>query len=253
MDWIEKIKRDWSTIVTAVCLIIVGILTAWRQAATDMPANIRIPRLERWWNYVPLALLVIAGLSWFWGKRSRGSLQPRTAQSPTPPPSSNLFPTLSSLLGQKSNVTFDAKEHFRLAYFSPLTAEVEKNIRVVARNYDPNDIESFYARFIGVGLVSVMHNSAWTSIYKSQFLLLTEMNRKGGMAAVQVARSFYDDAAKEYPQIYANYTFDEWVNFLKREQLLIEHPSAMLEITHKAKDFLKYIAHWGGDLSGKKG
>lgn len=33
--------------------------------------------------------------------------------------------------------------------------------------------------------------------------------------------------------------------------LLVEHPSQMLEITHRGKDFLKYLTHWGADISKK--
>lgn len=97
-----------------------------------------------------------------------------------------------------------------------------------------------------------MHNTTWSSIYRSQLLLLTEMNHKAGIVPMQAARSFYDEAVKGFPQIYTNYAFEQWLGFLKGDQLIIEHPSSMLELTHKAKDFLKYVAHWGADINGKK-
>ena len=51
------------------------------------------------------------------------------------------IPTLSALLGQNQSVEFNAKQHFALAYYSPLTAEVEKNIKIAAEQNSPNDKE----------------------------------------------------------------------------------------------------------------
>jgi hypothetical protein len=63
---------------------------------------------------------------------------------------------------------------------------------------------------------------------------------------------YYDKAAVDYPNLYPKYSFEQWLNYLMSEQLLIRHPSDMLEITHKGRDFLKYLAHWGRDINVKK-
>jgi len=146
------------------------------------------------------------------------------------------IPTLSALQGQTPQVTFNANEFFRTAYYSPLTAEIENNIKIAAQNYGGDDHDSFYARFIGVGYIAASHNYTWAIIYRSQLSLLGEMNRRVTMP-ISDARVYYDKAVAEFPDGYKSYSFDQWLEYLKREQLLIHHPSDMLEITHRGRVF----------------
>jgi hypothetical protein len=53
-----------------------------------------------------------------------------------------------------------------------------------------------------------------------------EVNRQT-MPIAQV-KEFYDKAAVEYPDRYANYSFEQWMEFLKNHVLLIWHPSGMV-------------------------
>jgi len=153
--------------------------------------------------------------------------------------------TLSSLLGVSNAPTFDAKNWFKHAYHSPMTAEAEKNIRIIAEQNQPHDRESFLARFIGVGLIACSYDSIWWVIFKSQLLMLLELNRRNGLLAIAEAKSYYDKAVIAYPKVYSNYTFDQWLGYMKGQQLLLQHPSQMLEISHMGKDFLRYLTHWG--------
>jgi hypothetical protein len=144
------------------------------------------------------------------------------------------------------NLAFDGKLWFRQAYISPVTDEVEQNIRVIADRNEPTDHEGFLAKFIGVGLVAYWHDSTWLSIYRSQLLMLGELNRRGGYLSITDAKSFYDAAALVFPAIYSKYTYTQWLDFMRLgHQLILQHPSGMLEITVKGKDFLKYLVHWG--------
>jgi hypothetical protein len=151
----------------------------------------------------------------------------------------------SPLLPVQTTMNLSAAEFFRTAYYSDVTVEVEKNIRLAATQDQPNDREGFLAKFIGVGLVTYAHDQTWAHIYKSQLLMLTELNQKGGIMPLTAARAYYDKATVECSQVYANYTFDQWIEFMKGQQLIIQHPSAMLEMTVRGKDFLKYLTHWG--------
>ena len=110
-----------------------------------------------------------------------------------------IFPSLSALHNQTPQVTFNSREWFRLAYYSPLTAEVENNIKIVANQYDPKHPELFYSRFIGVGLVAYQYDVVWAYIYRSQLLLLTEINRIAKPVPISLAQKYYDDAARESP------------------------------------------------------
>lgn len=148
-------------------------------------------------------------------------------------------------------VNFNAAQYFNTAHHSLCTADVEKRIRIAAAqnraHYSPED---FYAKFIGVGLVSYFHDITWAYIWKSQFLMLAELNRQGGVLPIQRAKAFYDLGAKDYPGNYASYTFEQWLNFLLTQALIVKHPSDMIEITVGGRDFLSYSAHFSrtGDM-----
>jgi hypothetical protein len=174
MEWL---KKHWSTLVTLGCILISALISAWQQAAGAVSANLYIPRLQGSWNYIPLVLLIIAGIVWLVDGRKVGNqLQ---IPAPQPPEIVAGIPTLSSLLGQAPNIAFDAKRFFALAYYSPITAETEKNIKIIAQQNSPNDKEAFYTRFIGIGLIAYQHDLTWLMIYGSQLAALGELNSRG--------------------------------------------------------------------------
>lgn len=221
-EWLEHGK----TVVEII--VALGGGTAIRGMLHDFT---RIP--PEW--ITPIWLLssgaILWGLTYFF-KRKQPTAQP-IAQAATltvvqPPP-----------------VNFDANGYFRLSYKSEMTAEVEKNIRPIATYNRPNDKEGFLAAFIGVGLVAYLHDITWAYIFRSQILMLTATTRNNGWLTLAHAKTYYDDAASRFPQTYQNYSYDQWLDFLISQQLLIRHPSAMLEITIRGKDFLKYLTHWG--------
>lgn len=224
------------------------------QAASDLPANSTLPQLAGAWHYVPLALLTIAGIVWLLGRRHN---QPNVQQSQLVQSSRGVVQpgllTLSALQGQAPIVSFDGRQFFRVAYHSPLTAEVENNIKLIAEQNQPGDHESFLARFIGVGVVSYLHDITWAYIFKGQLFMLADLNHRNGSMPLSVAKEHYDKAVLENPKFYNDYSFQQWMNYVYGEQLVIKHPSDMLEITHRGKDLLKYLAHWGRDFNVKAG
>jgi hypothetical protein len=236
------------------------VATWWFVVALARKLLYMVPSIPNW--AVTLILLCLSVIVFIWLATSGPARLIKTVASPpltaavTPAaaaPAQLLptFPSLSALYGQPPQITFSPNEFFRTAYYSPLTAEVENNIKVIAHNYQANDHEGFYSRFIGVGLTAIMHEMSWAYSFKSQMLLLMEMNRRGGLIPIADAKTYYDKAVAECPKVFANWSFDQWLEFLKREQLLIQHPTNMLEMTHRGKDFVKYLAHWGRDLSLK--
>lgn len=245
----EGWHKNWSNIVTASCLILVGIVEAWQEAMTKLPATSRMPRLDGVWHYVPLALLIVAGVSWLVG-RWQNRRKPEVGSAIQPTSVVPGIPTLSSLQGVKPNVTFNSQEWFKFAYYSPLTSEIETNIKTIARKESPSDPEAFYARFIGIGVVAYQHDMTWASIFKSQLLMLSDLNGRVNMTTSEV-KKYYDDAVPKCSDFYSKYTFDRWLDYMKAESLLVVHPSQMAEISHRGRDFLKYIAHWGRDVNIK--
>ncbi len=90
----------------------------------------------------------------------------------------------SSLIPNLPKPTFDSNAYFRTAYYSPVTAETEKNMGLIAREQDPRDPLGFLLKFVGVGLVSYLHDWTWFTIYKSQSLMLEEMRSEEWSDAV---------------------------------------------------------------------
>ena len=245
MEWLQK---HWSNVVTLGCIVIAALVEAWQQAAVNVSSNMHLPRLQGAWNYVPLVLLITAGLAWLVGRK-----QTRQSQMQGPQPTAVVppgIPALSSLLGQNPNITFDAKAFFALAHYSPVTAEIEKNIRTIAQQYSPTDKEGFYARFIGVGLVAYQHDVTWFTIYGSQLAALAELNSRG-LIPVADLKKHYDKAVVDYPKTYANYSFDQWMDFMRERMVIARYPTGMVELSFNGKDFLKYLAHVGRDAHVK--
>jgi len=239
------LQKHWSTTVTLGCIVIAALIEAWQQAAGNMSASVPFPRLQGAWHYVPLILLSIAGVVWLIGRRKNANLPQLQTYGTVPG-----IPTLSALLGQNPSVDFNAKKFFAVAYYSPVTAEIEKNIRIVAQQNSPNDKEAFYARFIGVGLVAYQHDLTWFTIYGSQLKAMAEMISRGLIPLADL-KKHYDKAAVDYPKTYENYSFEQWVDYMKSRLLIATYPSQMVELSFNGQDFLKYLAHVGRNVDGK--
>jgi hypothetical protein len=81
-------------------------------------------------------------------------------------------------------------------------------------------------------------------------LALTELNQK--ILRREQLQPYYDKAAQASPAVYANYPFDEWLNYMKSQLLILEHPGQTFEITVRGKDFLKYMLHFGYSAENRK-
>ena len=244
----ESLQKHWANAVTLGCILIAALIEAWQQAAASLPSNASVPRLHGVWNYVPLILLTVAGIVWLTGRRKSADQSP--PQTPQPPSVVPGIPSLSALLGQNPNVQFDAKRFFALAYYSPVTAEIEKNIKIIAQQNSPSDKEAFYARFIGVGAVAYQHDVTWLTVYGSQMAAMAEMNSRGLIPVADV-KKHYDKVAADHPNYYARYSFEQWMDYMQSRMLIARYPSGMVELSFNGKDFLRYLAHTGMSASGK--
>jgi len=66
-----------------------------------------------------------------------------------------------------------------------------------------------------------------------------------------IPQKHYDKAVLNNPNQYSNYSFDQWIGFMKYRMLIASHPSQMVELSFNGKDFLKYLAHVGRDANEK--
>lgn len=234
-DFIKKAKEffDWMEHGRLVVDILVGL----GAGTVVRGALVVLTHLNSVW-VTPLWLFVAAGVTF---AMSRIKFSRKTGQ----PPSTVQTSAPGILPASPQPVNFDAVTFFRQAYTSALTGEAEKNFRLAAQQNQPNDREGFLLKIMGIGLVAWVHDLTWSSIFKSQLLMLLELNKRNGLLPLVDAKTYYDQAAIDFPRTYANYTFDQWIAYLKGETLIIHHASNMLEITLKGKDLLKYLTHWG--------
>jgi hypothetical protein len=189
-----------------------------------------IPNMPTWAVWVILLVTSSVVFVWVANKRGGGARDQNTAPSAT-----------NALIGAGAN--FDAALYFQKSYASSLQQGVENNARAAANQNQPNDKEGFYVRLIAVGLIAYVYDQVWAYIFRSQILLLMELNRK--MLTLAEVKNYYDKATSVEPTMYAHYSFDQWMTFMTGNLLLIHHPSAMVEITVRGRDFLKYLVHWG--------
>ena len=241
-EWSEvrgDLKYDlykWGTITVGGSMVALG---AWL-----------VHKISWFPDWVPyLAAFILTMFAFMWS--SKRLSRPTQAYTQSPSTAQNVPGAI--VAPPPTPVNFDAATFFRQAYTGPLTAEAEKNFGLAADQNQPNDRAGFLLRIMGIGLVAWMHDLTWFAIYKSQLLMLVELNRRGGLMPLNDAKPYYDQGVADFPQIYANYSFEQWIEFIKSQQLLLQHPSNMLEITVRGKDFLKYLTHWGRYPEGRRG
>jgi hypothetical protein len=219
LEWARLTKFVFDLLASAVSLKIVQKLLSYiPQISHDWATIIA-------WASAALVLLVLL----MWQSRHKAEVQGPAEQN-----------TANALLNSSP---LNATVHFANAYVSTMYQEIETNTRAAAHLNSPNDHEAFYLKLIALGLPALMYDVVWAYIFKSQVSALMEINRQN--TPVAQVKQFYDKAALEFPDRYANYSFDQWMDFIKGYQLVIHHPSGMVEITVRGKDFLKYLTHWG--------
>ena len=75
------LEKSWPNIVTITCLIIVASIEALEQAVSGAPnVAAKLPHLDGRVHYLPLLLLIAAGVSWFVGLRHKKPL-PRSSEA----------------------------------------------------------------------------------------------------------------------------------------------------------------------------
>jgi hypothetical protein len=239
MEWF---KREWAIILTISCLIAVAVVEAWQEAISGAPAigKIMPPRLDGWWHYAPACLLVIAGVSWLIGRRSKSKGQDQASSSKV------------QGLVETSPVTspIDVDRFFRENYHSPLQMEVEGNVRKMIDSRPQAERDDFVVRFIANGIVSYLYDTTWWTIYRSQILALQALNKT--VLRQEEIKKYYNAAAAQSPSVYANYSFEQWMAYMKGQTLILEQPGNTVGITVRGRDFLKYMVHHSRSADDRK-
>lgn len=81
-------------------------------------------------------------------------------------------------------------------------------------------------------------------IYGSQIQVLRFLNSNPGGAEGQDFRFCYENAAQQFPIMFSNYPFDEYVEFLVSNELIAKE-SKRYKISPMGKEFLRYLVTTG--------
>jgi hypothetical protein len=201
----------------------------------------QIPHVQSWAAWLTIG--VFSAIAFIWVAKSQRQGQTQTAVQDL---------AMQPGLPSQPNAGFNFAAYFRLSHTSQLTDQTERDIKILVAQQQPNDREGALAKFIGIGFWGYMHDVTWAYIFRSQILALTELNARGGLMPLANAAAHFEKAKGDYPQTYANYSFQEWLLFITTHNLLIRHPTDMLELTLRGRDFLKYVTHWGMNAEMRK-
>jgi hypothetical protein len=87
----------------------------------------------------------------------------------------------------------------------------------------------------------------YNSIYGSQLDILERTNTNTENR--ETLKRFYDSAVNKYPEFYSNYTYDEYLDFLISQDLIIFNEEGNCSITWLGRDFLKFLIESGKSLN----
>ncbi len=91
-------------------------------------------------------------------------------------------------------------------------------------------------------ILAVKFNWLYTRIFGSQIKILIFLNSVKD-ADIKRIKDFYIEAQNKFPETYKTYSFDEYLMFLKSNQLLTVAENNLVSITDYGKDFISYIVN----------
>jgi len=98
-------------------------------------------------------------------------------------------------------------------------------------------------RYLAAMSITYVFSEVYRLIWGSQLNLLDYLNSHNGQPAESL-RSFYNLGATLYPEYYKEYSFEQWLGFLK-DQLLIREDRGLISITVRGREFLTHLARVG--------
>ncbi len=150
---------------------------------------------------------------------------------------------------QDAQITFDNKgiQDFFKEYESPLLLEAEAKIleELKVRNIEsPTDREKALIRSLASMHLISFAEKVYSVIWHSQVNLLRSMNSNNIGLEFDQVHPFYDTAKSNYPHMYVNYSFEQWLNFLASFNLIVTGDARWF-ISVAGREFLKYLVATG--------
>lgn len=133
-----------------------------------------------------------------------------------------------------------AEEFFR-SYDNPLLLEaeeaIEKDLR--QRSIEGADREKALRRALATANITQHFERTYSVLWASQLTCLRFLNPRDGVDRAEL-HPIYEAAKAQYPALYTDYSFDQWLGFLQRMTMVFERGSRWY-ITVGGREFLKYL------------
>jgi hypothetical protein len=144
----------------------------------------------------------------------------------------------------------DSPSPFELSdngYFRSQVVQVTQ--RVAAINFaSPEEKHKWLMREGAGAVVRADFEKLYRLIWASQMELLGGANQSGGVTH-ETALRYYDAAAQTAPHVYPQYTFDQWIGFLRGTGFIDVNADKYLT-SEKGKLFIQFLVIEGYDLHG---
>ena len=129
-----------------------------------------------------------------------------------------------------------------------MVREAEKNIRAnVDRMNIKKPVDRERAIVRGFASLVVVHTfeKAYSTLYGSQLSALEYLNdNRNKQQTKSDIRAFYDWAVSNFPDVYKEYSFEQWLAYLQN-LVLVQINGEDVSITVGGKEFLKYLLDQG--------
>lgn len=125
------------------------------------------------------------------------------------------------------------------ASLSPAVALMEAHLREDLAKLEPVQREPTLLRTLALSRIEGGHEFVYNRIFGSQIAGLKRLN-EAGRVTIFDAREFARPFIERHPDIYKDYGFEGWINFLIHNNL-VKRDGDHLEITEYGRDFLQNL------------
>ena len=152
----------------------------------------------------------------------------------------------------KSEVGPSVADEFARLFDNQLLIQREDSIRTdlvrIVAGADQAQKEKILLRIIAALTLAQQFDTTYRTIWGSQLNALEIANATRGGVQLVVVKTLYNQAEAQHKEWYANYSFEQWLQYMEI-QLLIIKKDDKISITTTGIEFLKYIIHQGYALS----
>jgi hypothetical protein len=155
------------------------------------------------------------------------------------PPETGLSEALEPELAQRL-------DQIRSLDVTPIVREQEKLIKadIERLKIAPSELTDLLIKHLAVCQLTLRAEFLYRTIFGSQIALLKAANLFGPRDRGQMLQ-FYDAAKIKFPLLYQSYSFEQYLQYLLLQGLVVQESSGKYAITVAGKEFLKWLAEVG--------